>query len=183
MATVRDYVRANIGETHDKLTDTANFDGGNERPDVVGLKIEAAMSRFNVTEDDLDAFARSYIGDYVTRTLIPIAIDYSMVKTRLVDNASRPAGVTPLGGEVGQNYNRINALQALDKQIANRLIADRPEFYEHLPAGSGALPFGMVNGNTDGFHTMDPYDAFDPPQDETAYVATKFVTPYVVNPG
>ena len=63
MATIRDYVKTNIGETYDKLTDTAGFDGGNERPDVVGLKIRAALARFGVTEAGLDDFGKSYVGD------------------------------------------------------------------------------------------------------------------------
>jgi hypothetical protein len=159
VATVRDYVKANLGETYDKLTDVALYDG-QTKPDVVGLKIEAALARFDVVEGDLNAFGLSFIGDFVTRTLVPIAIDYYMVQTRLVDNASRPAGVTPLGGEVGQNYNRIAALQALDQILAARLASDYPLFASQNETSTG---FGIVvSTHSKPLNTQDPWDAFDP---------------------
>ena len=98
MSTIRDYVKSNIGETYDKLTDTAQFDGNSGeppgRPDVVGMKIEASLGRFGVVEDDLNEFQKSYVADHATLALIPIAMDYYMVQTRLVDNFTRPPGVS-----------------------------------------------------------------------------------------
>lgn len=176
MATIRDYVKSNLGETYDKLTDVASFDGGNERPDVVGLKISAALARFGVTESSLDAFGKSYVGDHVTRLLIPLAIDYYMVKTRRVDNASRPSGMTPIGGEVGQNYDRVGALRHIDEMLAARLYADLPVFQGQL----GESP-RMVVGDGDDLRTIDP-KTFEPggaPDLE----GRNFVTPYIVVSG
>lgn len=178
MATVRDYVKSNIGETYDKLTDTAGYDGGNTKLDVVGLKIDAALARFGVAETDLNAFGKSYVADYVTRTLIPIAIDYYMVQTRLIDNASRPSGMTSMGGEVGQNYDRIAALRRIDEMLASRLIADLPLFETQLPGGAAPR---MVVADGDDLRTIDP-TTFDPggaPEVEGA----EFGVPYVVVPG
>ncbi len=152
MSTIRDYVKSNIGETYDKLTDVSGFDGGNERPDVVGLKIQAALSRFDIdTEEDLTEFAKSYVADHATRLLIPVAIDYYMVKTRRVDNASRPSGMTPIGGEIGQNYDRIAALRRIDEILAARLYQDLPIFQNSL--GSAAR---MVVADGDNLKTIDP---------------------------
>jgi hypothetical protein len=176
VATIRDYVKSNLGETYDKLTDTADFDGGQERPDVVQLKILAALARFGVTQDGLDDFGKSYIGDHVTRLLIPLAIDFYMVKTRRVDNASRPSGMTPIGGEVGQNYDRVAALRHIDEMLAARLYADLPVFQGQL----GDSP-RMVVGDGDDLKTIDP-KTFEP-GGAPDLVGTNFVTPYIVVSG
>lgn len=173
MATIRDYIKTNLGETYDKLTDAASFDGGNERPDVVGLKIEAAKARFGVTEDGLDAFGKSYVADHVTRTLIPLAIDFYMVRTRRVDNASRPSGITPMGGEVGQNYDRIAALRRIDEMLSARLYQDLPIFQGQL----GDAP-RMVNSNTEDLLTIDPL-TFEPGGAPVAEVGLPFGIAYV----
>lgn len=158
IATVREYVRSNLGETYDKLTSVALYDG-TTKPDVVGMKIDAALARFGVVEADMNAYARSYVADYVTRTLIPIAIDYYMVQTRLVDNAMRPAGVTPLGGEVGQNYNRVSALRQLDAILADRLETEAATFGTSVGATSS---FGIVTStHSRSLRTQDPYDSYD----------------------
>lgn len=173
---IREFVKANFGETYDKLTDTADFDGTANRPDAVGLKIDAALARYSVTEDDLDAFGRSYLADYVTLTLIPLAIDYYMVQTRLVDNASRPPGVTPLGGEVGQNYNRIDALREMAALLTARLTADAPAVSGQIP-GLGRT--GIQNSNTALPRTIDPLTF--PPGGAPGWAGRKGPTFYVVD--
>lgn len=178
MATVRDYVKSNLGETYDKLTDSANFDGGNDRPDVVGLKIRASMARFGVTEGDLNDFGKSYVGDHVTRALIPMAIDFYMVRTRRVDNASRPSGITPQGGEVGQNYDRIAALRRIDEMLTARLYEDAPVFQSQLPGGAAPR---MVVGDGNDLKTIDPTTF--PPGGAPDYYGREFTTPYVVVEG
>lgn len=178
MATIRDYVKSNLGETYDKLTDTAGFDGGNARPDVVGLKIRAGVSRFGVTESALTDFGKSYVADHVTRTLIPVAIDYYMVQTRRIDNASRPSGITPQGGEVGQNYDRIAALRRIDEILASRLIADYPLFEGALPGGAAPR---MAVGDGNNLKTIDPL-TFEPGGAPGAY-GREFTTPYLVVEG
>ena len=151
MATIRDYVKTNLGETYNKLTDVASYDGGNDKIDAVGLKIKATLSRFNLDEQDLNDFGKSYLGDYATRLLIPLAIDYYMVNTRRVDNASRPSGITPMGGEVGQNYDRVAALRRIDEMLASRLIADLPVFEGSLGT---AARMKVADGND--LLTIDP---------------------------
>jgi hypothetical protein len=123
------------------------------------MKIDAALAKFNVAEADINAYARAYVADYVTRLLIPLAIDYYMVQTRLVDNAMRPAGVTPLGGEVGQNYNRVSALRQLDALLADRLETEAPGFNSSIGATGS---FGIVtSSHTRSLRTQDPYDTFE----------------------
>jgi hypothetical protein len=178
MATIRDYIRSNIGETYDKLTDTAGFDGGNTRPDVVGLKIKAALARFGVVEADLNDFGKSYVADHTTRTLVPIAIDYYMVQTRLIDNASRPSGMTTMGGEVGQNYDRIAALRRIDEMLSSRLTADLPLFETQLPGGAAPR---MVVADGNDLKTIDPMTF--PPGGAPDYEGGEFGVAYVVNAG
>lgn len=174
MATIRDYVKTNLGETYDKLTDVAGFDGGNERIDAVGLKISATLARFGVAEGDLDDFGKSYLGDHATRLLIPLAIDYYMVKTRRVDNASRPTGLTPMGGEVGQNYDRVAALRRIDEMLASRLIADLPIF-----EGSMGQAARMDVADGDNLLTIDPMTF--PPGGAPELVGSAFGVGYAIN--
>lgn len=156
MADIRDHVRSNFGETYDKLTQVALYDGQG-RPDVVGLKIAAALSRFSVVESDLSDFAKTYVAAWVTRSLIPVAIDYYMVQTRLSDNASRPAGFTPGGGEVGQNYDRINALKAIDAVLKEFLASEAQTFKSDTGTTSPGI---RVSQHTRTLRTADPYDTF-----------------------
>jgi hypothetical protein len=176
MATIRDFVKTNIGETYEKLTDTAGYDGGNTDPDAVGLKISAALARFGVTEAGLDDFGKSYVADHATRTLIPLAIDFYMVNTRRVDNASRPSGLTPMGGEIGQNYDRVAALRRIDEMLAARLYQDLPVFQSQL----GSAP-RMVVADGDDLRTIDP-KTFEP-AGVSSYMGTEFTTPYLVVAG
>lgn len=178
MATIRDYVKSNLGETYDKLTDTAGFDGGNARPDVVGLKIAASLSRFSVTEASLSTFGKSYIADHATRLLITVAIDYYMVQTRRIDNASRPSGISPQGGEVGQNYDRIAALRRIDEILAARLINDYPFFETQLPGGAAPR---MAVGDGNNLRTIDPLTF--PPGGVPELYGREFTTPYLVVEG
>lgn len=156
MPDIRDYIESNLGETYQKLTQVALYDG-QTRPDVVGMKIAASLARFDVVEADLNAFGKSYVAAWATRTLIPIAIDYYMVQTRLVDNASRGAGVTPLGGEVGQNYNRVEALRVLDESLATFLRAEAAAFNTSNGNSNAGI---RVSQHTRSLRTQDPYDAF-----------------------
>ena len=176
MAKIRDYVKSNLGETYDKLTDTAGYDGGNEKIDAVGLKIKATLARFNLVESGLNDFQLSYLGDFATRLLIPLAIDYYMVKTRRVDNASRPSGITPMGGEVGQNYDRVAALRRIDEILASRLIADLPVFEGAL--GTSAR---MDVADGDNFLTIDPMTF--PPGGAPELAGSAFGVGYAINPG
>ena len=178
MATIRDYVKSNLGETYDKLTDTANFDGNSNsgRPDVVGLKIRASLARFSVTEQGLNDFGKNYVGMHVTRALIPVAIDYYMVQTRRIDNASRPSGLTSQGGEVGQNYDRIAALRRIDEMLAARLYEDLPVFQSQQ---TSAALMQVANGND--LKTIDP-TTFEPAGAPDLY-GRNFTTPYVVVEG
>lgn len=175
MATIRDYVKSNLGETYDKLTDTSGYDGGNEKIDAVGLKIKATLDRFGVTEAAMNDFGKSYLGDHATRLLIPLAIDFYMVNTRRVDNASRPSGLTPIGGEVGQNYDRVAALRSIDEMLASRLTADLPLFEASL--GQSAR-MDVADGNN--FLTIDPTTF--PPGGAPELVGSAFGVGYVINP-
>lgn len=142
MATIRDHVRGNLGETYDVLTDRGSYDGRGQKPDVVGDKLGVVAAQYIPTVADpevLGEFAKAMLADLATRLLIPIAVDYYMVQTRLVDNASRPAGVTPLGGEVGQNYNRVDTLLRLDELLKERIAANWSDFVPLVnPSGLGA---------------------------------------------
>ena len=175
MATIRDYIKSNLGETYNKLTDAANYDESQEKPDAVGLKINATLSRFGLVETDLNDFQKSYLGDFATRLLIPLAIDYYMVNTRRVDNASRPSGITPMGGEVGQNYDRVAALRRIDEILASRLIADLPVFEGAL--GTSAR---MDVADGDNFLTIDPMTF--PPGGAPDLVGSAFGVGYAINP-
>jgi hypothetical protein len=176
MARIRDFVKSNFGETYEKLTDVANYDDSSENPDAVGLKIKATLSRFGVTtEEGLNDFQKSYLADHATRLLIPLAIDYYMVNTRRVDNASRPSGLTPMGGEVGQNYDRVAALRRIDEILASRLIADLPIFESSL--GESAR---MDVADGDNFLTIDPMTF--PPGGAPELVGSGFGIGYVINP-
>src|SRR3990172_5388656 len=163
MPEIRDHVRSNLGETYLKLVDVGRYDG-QLKPDVVGVKITVALSKLFPEGQDpdlLSEFARSYVRDVVTRMLVPLAIDYYMVHTRLVDNAGRPAGVTPLGGEVGENYNRVQTLLQLDKLLAQRIEADATAFATAV--GSTASSWGIrVSEHSKDLLTQDVWDAFDP---------------------
>ena len=164
MPSIRDYVKSNLGETYDKLSDVALYDG-QTKPDVTGIKISALLSRFSVTEDELNDFCKSYLGDWATLNLIPIAMDYYMVNTRMVDNAQRPSGVTPLGGEVGQNYNRVIVLNRIKDEMQTRLSEGKNTFASFMPSTAtigGLFTAGMItSGHTKTLRTQDPYDSFD----------------------
>jgi hypothetical protein len=174
--TIRDFVKSNIGETYDKLTDTAGFDE-QDKPDVVGMKIAASLGRFGVEEGDLNTFQKSYVGDHATLALIPVAMDYYMVQTRLIDNFSRPAGITVGGGEVGQNYDRIAALRRIAEEIRARMADDGPTFIGTLP---GLVGDGMRTDNTEDPLTIDPL-TFEP--SVGVLVGAAFGVAYQVNPG
>lgn len=160
MATLRDHVRGNLGETYEVLTDTGKYDGRN-KPDVVGDKIAVVTARWTPVGTDpetLNEFVKSVLADLATRLVIPIAIDYYMVQTRLVDNASRPPGVTPLGGEVGQNYDRVQTLLSLDEMLKNRIAADLPSILPEIGV-AGSVGYGVRTTPNPGFRTQEP-DAF-----------------------
>lgn len=175
MATIRDYVRSNFGETYEKLTDVAEYDDSAANPDAIGLKIRATLSRFGLVEEGLNDFQKSYLADWATRLIIPLAIDYYMVNTRRVDNASRPSGMTPMGGEVGQNYDRVAALRRIDEMLASRLIADLPAF-----EGSLGTSARMRVADGDNFLTIDPLTF--PPGGAPELVGSGFGIGYVINP-
>lgn len=160
MATIRDHVRGNLGETYKVLTEKGEYDGkDNSNPDVVGDKIAVVCSRYltaNAEPENMTEFVKSVIADIATRLLIPVAIDYYMVQTRLVDNMSRPAGVTPLGGEVGQNYNRVAALQALDTILRDRIAEEWSDFQN--VTGATGVGFGVRVTAPSDFRTEDPAD-------------------------
>ncbi len=162
MASILDYVKSNLGETYEKLVSVALYDG-QPKPDVAEIRTLALLSRFGIEDaDDLSEFGRSYMGDWVALSLIPLAIDYYMVQTRLVDNASRPQGVTPLGGEVGQNYNRVQALQDLAEQLRINLADGKTDFVDGLPNTANAdYAVMMTSQHTRRLRTQDPYDSFD----------------------
>lgn len=159
MSTIREYVQSNIGETYKKIT-AGGFYDEQSGPDAVGMKIGAELARFGVVEEDLNGFQRSYIADRATLALVPLAIDWYMVQTRLVDNFSRPAGVTVAGGEVGQNYDRIAALRRIADEIRKRLELDGPVFVGSLPSLAGT---GMQTDNEAAPLTIDPltFDDYD----------------------
>lgn len=157
MATIRDHVRGNLGETYDKLTQEGAWDG-KDKPDIVGDKIAVVAARWLPPGADPEAqneYVKGTLADMATRLLIPVAVDYYMVQTRLVDNASRPAGVTPLGGEVGQNYNRVDALLRLDTVLDRRIAVDLQTFLNQV----GIVGSYGARTSGDGFtNTEDPRD-------------------------
>lgn len=164
MATIRDHVRGNFGETYRILTSVGNYDGRDSKPDVVGDKIDVVVSRYvpDTVEDpneELSEFTKSVVADIATRLLIPVAIDYYMVETRRTDNASRPAGVTPLGGEVGENYDRVDTLFRLDELLRTRIAEAWTEFITAVGGGS-ASTFGIRTSTerSDTLITEDPLD-------------------------
>lgn len=170
MATVRDHVRVNLGETYLKLVGVG-YDA-QEKPDVVSLKTGAILSRVFLTETleaDLSEFSRSFIALGVSLAMIPLAIDYYMVNTRRNENMGRPAGVTPLGGETIVNYDRVDALIRLD-QILKDAVAE--QLADFLAENAGNVsPTQLKAGarvSSDGkFRTDDPYDTFFTPRAAT----------------
>lgn len=138
MATIRDHVRANLGETYSILTDTGDYDQQPpaNKPDVVGLKVDMVMSRLfkaDVVEDDLSEFARGYVGVMVTRAVLPLALDYYMVRTRLQDNLGQGPGVVsgavgPGGGAISANYNRVQAILNLETLLALQQAEMKEDF-------------------------------------------------------
>lgn len=167
MATIRDHVRANLGETYEILVGTAGYDESSGRPDAVGLKIAVMVSRLltsTTTEDDVSEFARGYIGVVATRALVPLAVDYYMVRTRLADNLNRPAGMVPNGGEQSLNYNRVQALVQLDKLLAAQQAEMLPDFLEDVGDLARALHgFGARVGSDGSFLSDNPLNTFSRP--------------------
>jgi len=167
-STIREHVRVNMPETYNVLTAEASATmDGQERPDVVGIAISSAMSYFfpsgDKKETDLTPFQAQYVGAYATRLVIPAGIDYYMVRTGTSDAFNRGAGVTPLGGEQRQNYNRVQALKDLDAMLEKRLATMEAAFNETL-ATSGSTTAGMMIDSTpDKLLTLDPYKAMPRP--------------------
>lgn len=168
MATIRDHVRANLGETYEKLVNVAGYDSnessnGASKPDVVGLKQDAIFSRLfasDVVEGNLSEFARAYLGVLVTRALIPLAIDFYMVQTKVQENLSRPAGTVPLGGETAVNYDRVSSLRRIDELLAEQEGEWASDFYDDVTdlrrGGPGSALLGVSSNGR--FRTQDPYD-------------------------
>lgn len=135
---IRTLVRTNLLETYDVIVLKGEADG-EDRPDVVGLKIVEAMDELFPTDDQpagyvaptqeqLTPFQAGYVADHVTRLLLPAAIDYYQKRTGRRDAASRPSGVTPLGGESRENYDRVQAMFDLDALLEKRLAARSSRF-------------------------------------------------------
>lgn len=134
MPAIREYIEANIPETYRTVTQglplpdgttTQVWDGkdGNG-PDVFGIEIERTMAylfKDGVTETQLSEISKSYVADTVTLRTIAGLIDYYMVRTRRNDSMTRGPGVTPLGGESSQNYDRVAILQDQAKRFSARL--------------------------------------------------------------
>lgn len=161
--TIREQVRANLPETYTVLTGEASATmDGQDRPDVVGNAVKAALSYFfpdgEKDESDLNPFQAAYVGDYATRLVIPAAIDYYMVRTGQSDSFNRPAGVVPLGGETRQNYNRVSALKDLDSMLEKRLAVQEAAFTQSTAGGSSKTGIAIDSVPSD-LLTLDPYKA------------------------
>jgi hypothetical protein len=132
MATVRDYVRAYLPATYEKMTNEGKMDDA-ERPDAVGLAIQAAADTLladDVEPNSLPEFGKRYLAAVAVVAVIPSAIDYYMVQTRLNDGASRPSGVTPLGGESSRNYDRIDGLEKIEARLRAWISSMASKFLE-----------------------------------------------------
>lgn len=168
MATIRDHVRSFLGETYGKL-DTAGYDQSSGKPDAVGLKVGAAMSQFfddGKLEADISEFSRYFLAMGVTRSLIPLAIDYYMVNTRINENMNRPAGVTPLGGESVTNYNRVQALENLNGMLASLIAEALADFVAEnkLDLRTSTAKAGARVSSDGTFLTDDPKRTFWSPR-------------------
>lgn len=131
MPTIREYVQSNIVETYRAMTDSGGIDGSGEKPDVVATSQARLFDKLfavDVDEADLSEFVRGYLADIVTRMMIPVAMDYWQVQSRVA--YSSPAGVGAEGGEQVTLYDKINGLEKVDSRLAERLAADRDEFLE-----------------------------------------------------
>jgi hypothetical protein len=176
VATIRDYVRTYLPATYDKLTNEGMLDA-NERPDAVGLAIDTTIETLLVPDtdvDDLSEFARRYIAAVATLSLIPTAIDYYMVQTRLSDALDRPPGVTPLGGERSQNYNRVDALKEIEARIF-RWVADNEARFVETVGDSvlislTATTVGIAVSGNGQFLTDNPQKAFSKPSSRESQV-------------
>lgn len=132
--TLRQYVALHLGETVRVLQQDASipYDGKEGRPDAVGAHIMVALAGLlgaSAVEDDLSQFARNYVGMDASRRIIPIAINYHLERTGLSDKISSPGRGTALAvNETRQHYDRVRALQELDKLLAEQMAADLAVF-------------------------------------------------------
>lgn len=165
MATIQDYAKDNFRETAAILLkqDYAGDGDGDKLFDRAEQLITSSIFKPSTDVDLLPEFAKAYLGDMLTRRLIPTAIDYYQAKTRRVDSMGRPSGVTPLGGESSQNYDRVKAMQDLDKLLAGRLAANEDDFLAlvadkllHSDEGTAGVP--KISTRRSDMLSQDPED-------------------------
>jgi hypothetical protein len=134
ITTIRQFVDQHLGETVRILTAEATqpYDGKEGRPDVVGGQIAVALVGLlgaSADSGSLSDFARNYVAMDASRRLIPIAINYHLERTGLSDRIASPSRGTALAtNETRQQYDRVKALQDLDKLLADQLAADLATF-------------------------------------------------------
>lgn len=177
MASIRDFVRLNIPETYGKLTTSGNLDGQGDNPDVVGAQVANVMSRLWPTldprekEQTLTEFAKSYIGDMVTRLVIPAGIDYWQVQSRRTEGIVQPAGFDPGGGETAVYYDKVNGLIAIDNILAARIAALAEQFGDSItpPTQKATAGFGVSSQGKPGL-AQDPFTTWSKIQHDPWFV-------------
>jgi hypothetical protein len=163
VASILDYTRAALPESWRAVYEDGEW-GESGRPDVFVMELARAMSKLfrdTVIEDDItNEFVKGWLGDYIAWRSIPALIDYYMVRTRRNDSMQRGAGVTPLGGETSDNYDRVGTLKDQADTIYSRLRADWEEFMSlvgTLIRGGQQAPRGIaISTMGQGLLTTEP---------------------------
>jgi hypothetical protein len=166
VATIREYIQGNLGETYSVLVNDGGYDGSGDKPDVFGLAIDRTVSLMladGVTEDEITSeFVKSYLADVSTRFVIPVAIDYIMERTGTSDRiGSPPVGNQNLRNETRTYYNRISALKDIDGILAARVSVSKGDFAvvagRLVRSNTGGRTFAAdVSTRGQGFVTIDP---------------------------
>jgi len=161
-AGIRDVVQSNIPETFDALFGDGGVFDKEDDLDIVDLRTQLILGYFwpdgSKKESDLTTFQAAYLGDIVTRLVIPAAMDYYGVRTGRVDSTqpgSPGLSSSQRGAGTGrQNYDRIQMLKDVDALIAARLSSQLDAFLGTLEV---VRPAGIaVSSSKDDLITVDP---------------------------
>jgi len=161
--TVADVVESNMPETYKVLLEHYPDPDDNTKVKFVTERTAQVMEYFwpdgSKTEADLTAGQLNYVGDIVTRLVIPAAKDYYGVRTGRSDslNPQSPNLATSQRG-VGtgrQNYDRLQMLTDLDAMLAQRLARELDNFL--LSFGVTTASAGIaISSSKDDLISPDP---------------------------
>jgi len=161
-ASIRDVVQSNMPETFKAVFDDGSVLDVEDGLDLVDFRTGLILDHFwpdgSMKESSLTQFQVAYLGDIVTRLVIPAAIDYYGVRTGRSDSTqpgSPGLAASQRGAGTGrQNYDRIQMLKDLDSLIAARLAAQLEGFLSSVGVTPSA---GMqISSSKDDLITTDP---------------------------